>query len=188
MYWWGLCLGTTQLSLVTKYLFRLIPQSLQHGCRIAITSSFCSGRCPGLAPGMLFCCDISHTWECHSHSKCAGDWEIGRDAIAAAIRTYAFYTLCLLYPLLPVFRISISQSCVIIHAVTQRQEVSTDLIYLVDRTNNPASIFGSKSCMNKQISHRFNNIISHLAYVTSVCVLKCTCSSWDSLSSLVDLT
>ena len=60
-------------KLVTKYLFRLIPQSLQHGCRIAITSSFCSGRCPGLAPGMLFCCDISHTWECHSHSKCAGD-------------------------------------------------------------------------------------------------------------------
>ena len=38
------------------------------------------------------------------------DWEIGRDAIAAAHWTYAFYALCLLYPLLPVFRFSISQS------------------------------------------------------------------------------
>lgn len=71
-------------------------------------------------------------------------------------------------------RLRTQSAGVIIHAVTQRQEVSTDLIYLVDRTNNPASIFGSKSCMNKQISHRFNNIISHSAYVTSVCVLKCT--------------
>lgn len=48
-------------KLVTKYLFRLIPQSLQHGCRMAISITWC----PGLAPGMLFCCDISHTWECH---------------------------------------------------------------------------------------------------------------------------
>ena len=61
-----------------------------------------------------------------------------------------------------------------------------DLIYLVDRTNNPASIVGSKSCMNKQISHRFNNIISHSAYVTSVCVLKCTGVAPSTLLLTID--
>ena len=39
-------------KLVTKYLFRLIPQSLQHGCRIAITSSDVRGWLPA-------CCSVA---------------------------------------------------------------------------------------------------------------------------------
>lgn len=50
-----------------------------------------------------------------------------------------------------------------------------DLIYLVDRTNNPASIVGSKSCMNKQISRE-----------SSVCVLKCTGVAPSTLLLTID--
>ena len=53
------------VPLVTKYLFRLIPQEPSTWLPLWLYRPHLCGFWSGLCPGMLFYCDISHTRDCH---------------------------------------------------------------------------------------------------------------------------